>query len=177
MLPKQIIHTHFVSAIWLHEWCSFKTFCPLDFFQTEPYISYPLLSAINSNENTLMRSNNKRSYDVNRVTSTVHGFEPAINYDTDDFTIEKPNVTSEFNNKIRLASLGMVVKSIFKDIVIRPINGFAKLVQTAKGVWESQIQWHRIHSECFKINIKYINAFALMCEIKVCTHCVWRIVK
>lgn len=118
---------------------SFKPFCPLDFFQTEPFISYPLLSAISSRENTFARSNNKRSYEVNGLNSLNH-FDASRDYETNDFTIEKPNGTAEIDGRIRLASIGLVAKNIFKDIVIRPIHGFAKLVQTARGVWESQMQ-------------------------------------
>lgn len=116
--------------------CSFKPFCPLEYFQTEPFTSFPLLSATNSPVNTFARSNSKRSYEVNEL-STVNRIDASKNYETYDFTIEKPNGTAEIDSRLRLASIGLLAKNIFKDIVIRPIHGFAKLVQTARGVWDS----------------------------------------
>lgn len=106
----------------------------MEFFQTEPFISYPLLSIVNSRENLSIRS-----LQVNGL-NTMSRYEASKNYEKYDFTIEKPNGTVDIDSRLRLASIGLVARSIFKDIVLRPIHGFAKLVQTAKGVWESQMQ-------------------------------------
>lgn len=67
----------------------------------------------------------------------VNRFDATKNYETYDFTIEKPNGTAEIDGRLRLASIGLLAKNVFKDIVIRPIHSFAKFVQTAKGVWDS----------------------------------------
>lgn len=72
--------------------------------------------------------------------NSVTQFDASGNYEPYDFTIEKPNGTAEIDSRLRLASIGLVAKNIFKDIVIRPITGFAKLVQAARGVWDTQAQ-------------------------------------
>lgn len=109
--------------------------CPLDFFKTEPFISEPLLSAIGNNNNHSRHAipqpksamNLKRSYDVNSASSTTN---------THDFTRELVHQTPELDKHIRLASIGLVARNIFKDIVIRPIKGLAKLMLTAGDVLE-----------------------------------------
>lgn len=114
----------------------------MDFFKSEPYISYPLLSAIRSSPANVLLSKllhfnhgndwfqpPSYGYDAQSRSSYYfgNGGHPASASDltTADGTIRA---------NVRLASLGLVAKNIFKDIVIRPIHGFARFVKTAAGV-------------------------------------------
>lgn len=90
------------------------------------------------------RTNNKRSYNVNAFNQIEsRSFENNLlesnNYPHQDFTRENTNTTSDFDNSIRLASLRLAAKNIFKDIVLRPINGFARFFKTAATIWDKKV--------------------------------------
>lgn len=114
-----------------------KSLCPLEFFATDPFISEPLLTVINKtvNSNTnIQHISSKRSYDVRSAFPS----NSIQTNSTHDFTREAKKPT-EIDNHIKLASIGLIAKNIFKDIVVRPIKGLALLAKTAKTVWETSL--------------------------------------
>lgn len=130
--PAHIPHTT--------KWRSLKPICPLEFYRTEPFISYPLLSAIRKHEFLFARSSGKflQQNDWNADNRNDAIDDGSSEYESNDFTIDKSNPMNGIDHRLRLASIGLLAKNLFKDIVIRPISGFAKMVHTAKSVWDSQ---------------------------------------
>lgn len=48
-----------------------------------------------------------------------------------DYTRENSSNTNELDNKIRIASLGLAIRNIFNDIIVRRINGFIRFLKLA----------------------------------------------
>lgn len=41
------------------------------------------------------------------------------------------------NDKIRLASVGLIVKNLFKEVIVRQLNGLYQLYKTAREIIDS----------------------------------------
>lgn len=99
--------------------------CPYEYFKSEPYISAPLLSALNSARDK-----------TNVISNTIsHGSNNEIEsrsfYSNSD----------QFDHSLRFASLGLAAKNIFQDMIVRRITGFARLVRLASNIWDSWKQF------------------------------------
>lgn len=124
--------------------------CPLDLTVSDPYITYPLLSALIPSKASTFLGNLFKKYKFNSQrsfkglgygqTKALYFFDSAgshagdyagSGYATVDLTSEDGTV----NPNVRLASLGLAAKNIFQDIVVRPLSGFTKFLQTSVQVF------------------------------------------
>lgn len=115
---------------------SIKPFCPLEYFKTEPFISLPLLLALDSAQVKADFVFEEADSDVAQRSFYLDGFLKQSRLFNNDFTREASNASTKLDNDIRLASLGFAARSIFKDVVIRPFTGFARFFQLATNIWD-----------------------------------------
>lgn len=95
--------------------------CPYEYLKSEPYISAPLLSALNSAQEKTNRISNAVFHKPNT------GIESRSFYTNSD----------QFENSLRFASLGLAAKNIFQDTIVRRITGFVRLMKLASNIWDS----------------------------------------
>lgn len=114
---------------------------------SDPYITYPLLTALIPSKASIFLSNLFQQYKFNKQhnwkglsqTKALYYFQSqdttgdrvgpgvaTVDITSEDGTV-KPNV--------RLASLGLAAKHIFQDIVVRPLSGIAKFLRTSVNVF------------------------------------------
>lgn len=114
---------------------SFTPFCPFGFYQTEPYISLPLASALSASQ---LKANIVFG-NANAVIGarSFHGYNdrtgPKRSFDT-DFTRDDPN---DIDGRVRIASLALAVRTIFNDVIVRRVIGFVRFVQLGTAIWKS----------------------------------------
>lgn len=106
---------------------SYTPFCPFDFYKTEPFISSPLLSVLNSrriNPNVAIGQ-------IGESRSFSNGIFGSFNT---DYTRDNASISDELDNSIRLASLPMVARNIFNDIFVQRISAFGRFLRLATNV-------------------------------------------
>lgn len=117
--------------------------CQLDSYKSEPYLTYPLLSALTPTKpNTLLslffqhyKNGNQRTFPALGYGQTHRAFQyygvaAGSHSDAIDLTASDGSLSPN----VRLASLGLAAKSIFKDIVIRPLAGITRFFKTTGNV-------------------------------------------
>lgn len=115
---------------------SFTPQCPFGFYKTVPYISLPLLSVLSPSQlNAAMVYD-----DTNLVVGSrsFHGYNGGYvgskRSFTNDFTRDDPNDTTEIDGKLRLASLGLAVRNIFNDVIVRRVVGFIRFIRLSSTI-------------------------------------------
>lgn len=97
-----------------------------------------MLSALQSNSIEHEHSNNKRSYELSEYNNNIpiesRANDPVLR--THDFTREHTKNATELDHDIRWASFGLIARNIFKDVVVRPFQGFSKFFKTAQSIWD-----------------------------------------
>lgn len=126
----------FISLFFLFFfWSILSDKCTYEFYKTQPFISLPILAALNMDglePNSIFNRFNSniesRSFQKNGLTL------PSNN----DFTKENANDSSDnLDTTIRFASLGLAVKNIFQDLIVRRFVSFTRLNRMASYIWES----------------------------------------
>lgn len=117
--------------------------CPYAFYKTEPFISFPILSALNPKA---LRANvilEKTNPELESRSFYINGFLRPSDSFNDDFTRENANESNhKFDESIRFTSLGLAVRNIFNDMIVRRIAGFARLLRLASDIYSWTIFSH-----------------------------------
>lgn len=142
-----LFSSHFIFLFFL--WFgSLEYFCPFGYFKTEPYISLPLLKALDKakiNADFVFEQTDR--HDQSR-SFYFDGFLQPSHLFNNDFTRENSNATSKLDNDIRLASLGFVAQNILKDVVVRPFNKFVRFFQLTSNIWdEKSKKWNWLRAD------------------------------
>lgn len=110
--------------------------CQYEFFKTEPFISYPLLSALNAKS---LKSNfifEHANPEVDSRSFYINGMLRSSDLFSDDFTRENSKESNnDLDHSIRLTSLGLAARNIFNDLIVRRIAGFARLLRLATDIY------------------------------------------
>lgn len=106
----------------------FSSYCPLDFYKSESFISMPLLSALNSGH---FKPN---VFQPSEIESRSFNGARSLGY---DYT--RVN-SDELEKSIRFASLGYAAKNIFQDMVVRRVMSVARLWKLASNIWDSWLE-------------------------------------
>lgn len=106
--------------------------CPYAFYKTQPYISLPIIAALKLKSKFLFNRFNSH------IESRAFQTNDLARSSETDFTQNNTNeIPNELDHTIRFASLGLAVKNIFHDLIVRRILSFARLIQMTSFIWES----------------------------------------
>lgn len=124
--------------------------CQIDTYTSEPYISFPILSALTPSRASTFLSNvlsnykfgNQRNFQGHGYGQTkalyLYGSRHDGNYRSSPrfATVDLTSEDGQLKPNVRLASLGYAAKNIFQDIVVRPFNGITRLFKTTARAFD-----------------------------------------